>query len=234
MEALKNKGFEVMEVVNLLSTRNWTPLSLFVLSFQNKENIKKIYEIKEILGMKVDIESLRKSKLIPQCKKCQTYGHTQRFCNREPRCVKCAGKHLSRECKKTKLTQPKCANCSENHPANYRGCEVAKKFQAIRNDIDRKKLSKPAPIRETRPALTVQGRSYSQAVLESNIMENKTQDKDGSHDGDNVNSILSKLIAKLENQEKEFIGQGKLLKDILERLSKLEGKSNRVATLRGK
>ena len=66
------------------------------------------------------------SKLIPQCKKCQAFEHTQKFCAKELRCVKCAGKHLTRECHKAEYQNPKCVNCGEGNPANYRGCIVAK------------------------------------------------------------------------------------------------------------
>lgn len=36
-------------------------------------------------------------------------------------------------CTKPKETPPKCYNCGENHPVNYRGCVVAKEFEALRN-----------------------------------------------------------------------------------------------------
>lgn len=78
--------------------------------------------------MKVEIEALRSTKLISQCKNCQTYGHTQRFCKKESRCVKCTGKHHTSKCNKQQQDQSKHVNCGNNHPANYRGCEVAKKL----------------------------------------------------------------------------------------------------------
>ena len=31
-----------------------------------------------------------KKKEIAQCKRCQRYGHTQKYCNHDHRCVKCA------------------------------------------------------------------------------------------------------------------------------------------------
>ena len=123
---LEHKGFKITEVVNMLKRGSKIPLPMFMLTFSNDEDIRKIYEIREILGMKVDMEPLRRSKLIPQCKRCQSFQHTQKFCHREPRCVKCAGKHLTKECTKLPQTEPKCANCGEKHPASYRGCEVAK------------------------------------------------------------------------------------------------------------
>jgi len=104
-----------------------------MLTFDRTENIQKIYEITDIRGMRVEVTPYRKTKLLPQCKNCQSWGHTKSYCHKEPRCVKCAGKHSTDSCKKPKEIPPKCYNCGENHPANYRGCVVAKELQAFRN-----------------------------------------------------------------------------------------------------
>jgi hypothetical protein len=45
---------------------------------ERKEDIKRIFEIKEIFCMKVTTETLRRCKLRLQCKNCQAYGHTQK------------------------------------------------------------------------------------------------------------------------------------------------------------
>ena len=47
--------------------------------------------------------------------------------------MKCVGKHCTAEYTKQKDTPPKCVNCGEAHPANYRGCIVIKELQKIRN-----------------------------------------------------------------------------------------------------
>jgi hypothetical protein len=103
-----------------------------MLTFHIIENIQKIYEITDIRNMKF-VTPCRKTKLLPQCKNCQSCGHTKSCCHKEPKCVKCAGKHATMNCTKPKETRPKCYNCEENHPANYRRCVVAKELQALRN-----------------------------------------------------------------------------------------------------
>ena len=123
---LHARGYKISDAVNKLKWRSKEPLDIFVLTFNADENTNKMYEITSILGSKVEIQPLRKSKLIPQRKQCQACGHTQRFCNKDPRCVKCAGKHDTKECRKPKEAQPKCVHCGEAHPANYRGCSAAK------------------------------------------------------------------------------------------------------------
>jgi hypothetical protein len=92
------------------------------------------------VGCKVEIEALKMSTLIPQCKRCQAFGHTQKYCNKECRCVKCAGKHQTKDCKKTAEEKPKCIHCGEDHPASYRGCTIAIELQKIRNNTLKQRL----------------------------------------------------------------------------------------------
>lgn len=61
----------------------------------------------------MEIQPLRKTTLTPQRKKCRANGHTQKYYYKYPRCIKCAGKHLTMDCKKLKNAQPKCVNCGE-------------------------------------------------------------------------------------------------------------------------
>lgn len=142
---LSEKGFKIVDAINiikkekqenakgeLITTKRGLPL--FMLTFDKEEKIERVYGIKDILRMKVKIEPLRKtSNLIPQCKRCQGFNHTQNYCQKEPRCVKCAGKHQTSNCPVSKGSPPRCINCQGAHPANYRGCEVAKELQRLRN-----------------------------------------------------------------------------------------------------
>lgn len=143
VEDLKSNGYKIQDVVNKLSWKTKEPLNMFMLSFQKDEEISRIYNIKSILGCKVDIQPVKTSKLIPQCKRCQAYGHTHKYCSKEPRCVKCTGKHLTRDCTKPSDVKPKCVHCGEPHPANYRGCMVAKELQSLKNKLTKKNVAAP-------------------------------------------------------------------------------------------
>lgn len=144
IEDLKtNQRLKIESAVNILDRKDKSRLPIFMLSFSHDEEIDKIYGIKQILGVKVQIERQRGSKLIPQCKRCQRHGHTQKYCRRDPKCVKCAGDHLTVECLNVKLAKPTCTNCGENHPASYRGCIVAKEMQKLRRNEEKRK--KPPP-----------------------------------------------------------------------------------------
>ena len=169
VEDLKASGFNVLSVINLMKKKKVNdkqikdPLPLFMLTFHNSEDIKKVFSITHIVHTKVKIEAIRKQRdQIPQCKKCQRFEHTQSFCNREPRCVKCAGSHLTIKCTQDRTAPPKCSNCDEAHPANYRGCVVAKELQKRRSAKKKSEVPKTNP----RVATTnvVKGMSYSDIV----------------------------------------------------------------------
>ena len=89
-----------------------------------------MYDIEKLLNTIVKVEPPRHKKEIPQCIRCQQYGHTKNYCNRTLACVKCAKNHLTTHCPSTgKIEEVKCYNCNGNHPASYKGCEVRKQLQ---------------------------------------------------------------------------------------------------------
>lgn len=126
------KGFKIESVSKKLSAKTKAPLNMFVLSFSHDENVDSIYKLTKIMHNVVEICPLRGGKLVPQCKKCQDFGHTRNHCNKKPRCVKCGKGHITAECTKPAKTRATCANCKGDHPANYRGCTVAKEAQTQR------------------------------------------------------------------------------------------------------
>ncbi|EFN90086.1 Nucleic-acid-binding protein from transposon X-element, partial [Harpegnathos saltator] len=57
----------------------------------------------------------------------QEWGHATINCHADPACLKCAGEHLTKKCKKPVSEPAKCINCSKDHPANVTICEAYKK-----------------------------------------------------------------------------------------------------------
>lgn len=157
MEDLISQGFKVLKVDNVIKKERVkgkggeisikaTHLPYYILTFDRGEDKDKIYSIKAILNLIVKIEALRKNPtLVPQCHRCQGFGHTRGFCFKDPKCVKCAEIHWSTECPKGKtIDEPLCANCGEKHPASYRGCVVAKEVHEMRaKNIKNKKMTRP-------------------------------------------------------------------------------------------
>lgn len=129
-EFISAEGHDVVNVCNIKDNRTKLPMPLFWVNLKPKSNNKEIYQLKRMLFTKVNFEPPKAKRSLPQCMNCQTYGHTDKFCHRTPRCVKCAGSHHTKDCTiKTKLREVKCVLCEGNHPANYKGCSVYKDLQ---------------------------------------------------------------------------------------------------------
>lgn len=79
-----------------------------------------------------------------QCFNCQEFGHAAYNCGKDSKCVKCGGPHESKKCSKSKEEPAKCANCGQNHPANYRGCEKHKEFEKLKKPQKKSAKKKPS------------------------------------------------------------------------------------------
>ena len=127
---IENLGHKVMKIANIRQRITQKPLPLFFIELELNDNNKKIFEINKLLNLIISFEPPRKKRDIPQCMKCQEFGHTKNYCFKSPVCVKCANKHLTSDCPiKEKIQNVKCANCDGNHPASYKGCIVRKQLQ---------------------------------------------------------------------------------------------------------
>lgn len=203
---LKDKGFKVVNVFNKTKYKTKEPLDMFVLSFDNTEDINKIYNIDAILNTKITIEALKLPKLIPQCGKCQSYNHTKNYCSKEPRCVRCAGKHESKNCDKPSDSNPKCVNCGEEHPASYRGCIVAKELQKLRENKTKRSLvqnNKTTTIVASAVNKTVSNTNLvasnnpkANPKLYSQVIQQRSQSSEQTKQ-----YILTQILIKLENIE---------------------------------
>ena len=150
----------------------------------------------------VKIEPSLIKKEIVQRKRCQRYGHTQKYCNNNFRCVTCAGSHPTDQCTKSPETCAKCIHCQGEHPANYKGCSVYKTLHNIKYP---KLRTKEITIQEPRPQkLTTPSISYVQAT-QGNVNNTKTHSEHSensvpaSQNTDNY-TRLEKLIEKQTEQ----------------------------------
>lgn len=148
-EELANCGHIAKDVANVIITRRIQikeatankpakfetrkiPLPVFYVNLEPKSNNKDVYEISHMLHCKVSIEAPYKKIEVPQCKRCQSFGHTVRYCARRVKCVKCSGEHLTEHCTKKKEEPCKCVNCGGNHVTSWKGCpEYKKKLDAV-------------------------------------------------------------------------------------------------------
>ena len=129
-DELAKIGHQTRTIDNITRFDTKQPLPLFLIELEPGNNNKEIYDIKQILNTIVTVEPPRHKKDVPQCMRCQQYGHTKNYCNRSPACVKCAKNHLTIHCPYSgKIEKVKCYNCNGNHPASYKGCEVRKQLR---------------------------------------------------------------------------------------------------------
>lgn len=127
LEALNHK---VASVYNIKNRGDGRMLPLFYVDILPDVSNKDIYNIKYLMHTKIIVEAPHKKRDIPQCSRCQHYGHTHKYCNRDFRCVKCTGNHGTKECpRKTRDNNVKCVLCYGNHPANFKGCTHYKQIQ---------------------------------------------------------------------------------------------------------
>lgn len=128
--ALDELQHKATNIWNIKDRRTNKPLPMFYIDLQQNANNKDIYNVKTLLHCRVVFEAPRPKRIIPQCSNCQQHGHTQKFCHRQPRCVKCALAHRTSDCpRKERSDNVKCVLCEGNHPANYKGCIVYQELQ---------------------------------------------------------------------------------------------------------
>uniref|UniRef100_A0A1B0CFJ6 Uncharacterized protein n=1 Tax=Lutzomyia longipalpis TaxID=7200 RepID=A0A1B0CFJ6_LUTLO len=139
-EEIESLGHEVWVIGFFRDQRTKTKLSTLSVELKPSSNNKELTKVIRLGCMCVRVEEMRRERRrIPQCVRCQSYNHTKNYCNRDPKCVKCAGPHWSHQCvKKHHGSNVKCALCGGNHTANYKGCDVfremqKKKFPQLRN-----------------------------------------------------------------------------------------------------
>ena len=105
---LQTLGHEVTNIGNIRHRVTKNPLSLFFVDLKRKANNKEIYNVNRLMNSIVKFEPPLVKKEIVQCKRCQRYGHTQKYCNHYFPCVKCAGNHPNDQCTKSPETPAKC------------------------------------------------------------------------------------------------------------------------------
>ena len=130
IDSLQQLGHEVTNVWNIKQRGTNKQLPMFFVDLKQANNNKDIYKIKRLMNSVVTFEAPHVKRDIPQCQRCQRFGHTKNYCHNNPRCVKCIGNHHTNECpRKTRDDEVQCVNCKEKHPANYRGCAVHLQLQ---------------------------------------------------------------------------------------------------------
>ncbi|KNE88947.1 hypothetical protein PSTG_17601, partial [Puccinia striiformis f. sp. tritici PST-78] len=190
---LKQLGHDVSNIWNMKHRVTKNPLPMFMIELLPNQNNKLIYEVQYLQHCKINFEPPRPKRAIPQCAKCQQYGHTKSYCHRPSKCVKCAGNHLTIDCpRKTRSDNVKCALCSGNHPANYKGCSV---YQELHK-------SKFPPLRTPKPTQISKPRDQENSNKEKEtyaekLRQNQSDVEIKNNDMKNMMQMMQQIMQQL-------------------------------------
>jgi hypothetical protein len=133
-------GYKVHNVRQMTTTRQQAEggrqtqaLPLFLVTLEREEKSQQIFKLTHLNHIIIQVEAYRARTGLTQCYNCQQFGHVWVNCKQPPRCLWCGGGHRHKECpeKDNESSSPSCCNCKlaegeKPHPANYRGCKLAK------------------------------------------------------------------------------------------------------------
>ncbi|GBO99792.1 Nucleic-acid-binding protein from transposon X-element [Eumeta japonica] len=156
---------------------------LFLVVLKPGRKASEIIGLKFILNQVVSWERPKSNAKIPQCWRCQQWGHYSKNCSRPFACLKCDQEHGPGECTLVISSEvlPFCVNCSERgHTSNYRGCPAYKRYLEFRNKAkleakSRKNLASVNVERALHGSNVVRDRSF--AGLFDNTLNQKRAEK---------------------------------------------------------
>ena len=160
---LKNSTPHVQKVHKLRASPGKTSGS-FLVEFDKTQNLGDLRQIESLGGVLCKWQPYAKLGAT-QCHNCLQFGHGSTLCFLESRCLRCAGNHHTQKCN-TQIDSPaslKCANCHQNHAANFRGCP---KYP------QRPVQSAPAPQRQSNPRSLPNSTAVTGAISYSAMARN--------------------------------------------------------------
>lgn len=227
-EELAELGHVVRNIINIRHRVTKQPLPLFMVDLEPRENNTKIFDIQQISNLKVSIEAPRKRNVVPQCIRCQDYGHTKKYCNRPYTCVKCGGAHSTTTCEKPRDAPARCALCGGSHPANYKGCSVYQDLQRARNVSFRGRSNKtyqqqtPPNISEFPPLKNRTNHVNNQtltlpqnAVNYSQITSGRINNPPPNEQQRDINEMLSNFLGEFKTMFSQLISQNSIILNML-------------------
>lgn len=211
---IENKGHTVRNILNIRHRVSKQPLMMFYVDLEPKPNNKEVYKIEFLNHMKISIEPPHKKKVTIQCTRCQSYGHSKSYCTRPYNCVKCGGGHNSQDCRKPRNTPAKCALCSRDHTANYKGCTVYRDLQNIRN--------KQRNVNRQPSQVNPQSRNMNNIITNNNQPENSnTQSYAEAAKGANnrsttdIGAQLNAFFSEFKTMFMQLINQNSMILNML-------------------
>lgn len=202
INALNELGHKVKHVYNA-KNKSKSPLPLFFVDVLPQDNNIDIHDITSLLNTKVKIEKPHKKRSPPQCHNCQSYGHTKNGCCHKPRCVKCGENHLTEDCSKDCNSPAKCALCSGDHTANFKGCPVYKA-------ASQKAAPKIPPTKRPEFKAHSTAKSYAEATKQQPNSHTEKFTDTCSMFISNLSSLINPLISLLSTVLNTLIAKGNI------------------------
>jgi hypothetical protein len=131
-----------------LKQKRFEDETVYMISFAaGTTNINELKKVRYVNYISIKWAHYVKRGNVTQCRRCQQFSHGTRNCYINPKCVKCGDAHLSESCPHQQLFESKtkalkCANCKEEHPANYSNCQVRLNYIEFRKQLIEKERSK--------------------------------------------------------------------------------------------
>lgn len=203
---LKDRLYEVRQVTQVIHRISKIALPLFFVDLEPTDHSNEIFKLESLLHTKIKIEEPHKPKVISQCQNCQAYGHTKAYCGYSPRCVRCGDDHSSSTCPNSRQDPMRCALCTGNHPANYKGCTIYKNLQQRKKANLHNYRSHVNPsyksnnVQESHPRNTIlhnpppgQPLTYAQAT------QGQSTQSDNLPPTPDINSLMSSFVSELKS-----------------------------------
>ncbi|GFT26019.1 nucleic-acid-binding protein from transposon X-element [Trichonephila clavipes] len=91
-------GFKVAKISQMKNYRTKAPMPLFYFQIENGADAPKIFDFSQLFGTRIEVKPFDRGNKINQCWRCQGWFHSSEVCHLPPRCVRCAGPHLVKDC----------------------------------------------------------------------------------------------------------------------------------------
>lgn len=210
IETIKNEleyaGHNVRYIKNALSKMDKRPLNMFFVDLEPSNNNKNVYSLRHIDNGIITVEPVKKFNEMVQCYRCQEFGHTQNYCRKSFRCVKCSLSHPTSSCTKEKDTPPKCVHCQEVHTANYKGCAVYQKLISRSRFATTNKVTTSSQINKN-VSYAQAARGFSNHESNNNSYSNNNNHESNSNpfnnDSNDTNKHISMLVSRIEELSKK-------------------------------
>lgn len=231
-EDLRTLNFNVLKVTPFIKKEGGveTTLSTMSIHFDKGTQASLVYKIRAICHCCVTWEKYKNKSKIMQCFKCLKFGHISVNCEREQRCLKCAGYHSVKDCIVEDVV--KCANCGEEHVATTKSCP---KYPKVDTEKTKKEERKKPPNPPTTPGSNKPDRKglYSQKVIGESTSRGNQPSTSHTHGASQSSATIGECLTDMKSLFKEFNIQKIIgaLKTIKERINKSSSTLDKIATV---